>query len=830
MDAQREAASRGIKLDPNKFYPQLWQWGFGQPGIRGVIPGWHLGLTLPGIHLVDLVTSVGPTFDKAVDFLIKLDLAFFGYEIGAVIGGGIGGVVGGGAGGETGPGTEPAPEPTPTPEPEPTPTPVVVPPVPNPNPPGEVTNPVTGGIGGLTGGATSGLGDILNEITSGLGDLLGGIKDTIGGLVSTVSDTFHSVSDTIKSVNEDLIKPITGPIVSIMENYKALQAGLARDLHSGIGGLLRVPTDIANAMSSVDATMQRTVSMLGAQNAALVANQVVPGLASAGSVAMDQTRAAIATGLDEYGSDERDHHIKHIHENPEVEDLDRLANIILGVLKGEYGWAGRIAGTAIDVLMMMASLLIYQEPKNEAYHQIGRRKWPTTPLEIADALAAMRRGILSREDATYELGGHGLNPDRIATLEALERLLPADDAVLDWKARGILDVEGVTQVLTAKGWREDDIARLITAHKRLPDIAQAISWYHRGGLGISELYDVLRAFDLREADIARTEEASWLLPGAADVFTYIDRKAAIVGNDAPISLNTEPEDAVIEALKQIGIPRRTADMLWVNHFQLLPPALAVIAWFRRYINLNQLEGFLGAAGIAKEQWQNFIDLQRPLLPARSIPAYIAAGVVTEGEGMDMIRAQGYDEVTAKRIIDFALHKAHATTAKVAGELHGLTVSTVTDLYKAGSLPAAQALSMLIELGHSTEAAHLELQLIDIRQLHAERQGEAALIVAQALAGSLSFEQAQAELSTLGLSATELAKYTTQIHKLLQARTKLPSEAQVLGMYKHLIIERTDAAATLHLMGYSDVWTERLIKLEEAGHGPAPAPRPVAPGP
>jgi hypothetical protein len=702
--------------------------------------------------------------------------------------------------------------------------------VPNPNPPGGVTTPIDTGIGGLVGGTGGGLGDILSEITGGLGDLLGGIKDTLGGLVSTVSDTFHSISGTVQSINENLIKPITGPITSIMENYKALQAGLARDLHSGIGGLLRVPTDIANAMSSVDATMQRTVSMLGAQNYDLVAKQVVPGLASSGTVAMEQNRAAIAAGLEKYGSDERDHHIKHLNENPEVEDLDRLANTILGVLKGEYGLAGRIAGTVIDVFMMMASLLVFQEPKNEAYHQIGRRKWPTTPLEIADALAAMRRGILSREDATYELGGHGLNADRIATLEALERLLPADDAVLDWKARGILDVHGVTQVLTAKGWREDDIARLIQAHKRLPDAAQAISWYHRGRLTIEELYDIMRAFDMREADIARAEEGSWLLPGAADVFTYIDRKAAIVGNDAPISLNTEPEDAVIDALKQIGIPRRTADMLWVNHFQLLPPALAVIAWFRRYINLNQLEGFLGAAGIAKEQWQNFIDLQRPLLPARSIPAYVAAGVVTEGEGMDMIRAQGYDEVTAKRIIDFALHKAHAVTSKVAGELHGLTVSTVTDLYKAASLPKAEALAMLGELGHSAEAAQLELHLIDIRQLHAERQGDAALIVAQALAGSLSFEQAQAQLSTLGLAASEMAKYVTQLHKLLQARTKLPSEAQVLGMYKHAIMSREDAAATLHLMGYSDVWTERLIKLEEAGHAPATVHRPIAPGP
>jgi hypothetical protein len=137
--------------------------------------------------------------------------------------------------------------------------------------------------------------------------------------------------------------------------------------------------------------------------------------------------------------------------------------------------------------------------------------------------------------------------------------------------------------------------------------------------------------------------------------------------------------------------------------------------------------------------------------------------------------------------------------------------------------------MLGELGHSAEAAHLELLLIDIRQLHAERQGEAALIVAQAMAGTFTFEQAQAQLSTLGLSATEMAKYVTQLHKLLQARTKLPSEAQVLGMYKHAIIGREDAAATLHLMGYSDTWTERLIKLEEAGHAAAPTPRPIAPG-
>lgn len=786
-----------------------WRWVI-DPRTRGHRQHqyWSIANTQTGMALINLVVQGSGSFDTW--FRIGVGLITFGFAQGSTVGGDEGGTTGGtggvpgdvvGDGNTTG---------------------ITLDGVLS-----DIESSITADVSTAFDSLTGSIGDIVGNI----GDIIGSVSDTVGSLVSSVSDTFHQVTSLVNNINENLIKPITGPITSILENYKTLQEGLTRDLHSGVTGLLRIPQDIAGALTSVDATMSRTVAMLGAQNADLVASKVVPGLATAGAEPMEKTRAGIANGLEAYGSNERDHALHHIHDDPSVQNIDNVANIALGVLKGEYGWLGHIVGATLDVLMMLPTLLTYQEPKTELYHQIGRRKWPTTALEIADTLAALRRGILDRPDAMQELSGHGLNTDRIAVLEELERLLPGEAEALDWQARGIIDADGVRQVLTARGWRADDQARMIQAHKRLPAIAEAITWYHRGLIGAPELYDIMGAYDLREADKARSEEATWALPGAADVFAYMDRKAAISGNVAPFSLNTPPEQGVLDELRRIGIPERTADLLWVNHFQLLPAPLAVHAWFRGYINRTQLEGCLSAAGLVREQWQNYIDLQRPLLPARSIPAYIAAGVISEGEGIDIIRHSGYDDVTAQRIVNFAKTKHHpVTTPAAASALHGLASGAVMALYDAGTIDRSQAHNLLVESGQSEEAADLNLQVRDIHNQVAERNAEADLVVSRALAGQTTFDQAQSQLDALGLTTSEIARHTRQMHRLLIDKTKIPSESQILSMYKKTLITRDRAAEVLSIMGYSPEWAELLIKLEEAGHASAPTNPATAPHP
>jgi hypothetical protein len=654
------------------------------------------------------------------------------------------------------------------------------------------------------------------DIVGGIGDVLSSVRDTIGSLVSNVSDVFHTVTSTIQDINENLIKPITGPITSILENYKSLSEQLTRDLHSGVTGLLRIPGDISNALTSIDATMTRTVAMLGSANQKVIHDELGPGVGLGVTSGVEATRAALGATLDGYTTDERDHQIKHIHEDPSIEALDGLAEKILGILKGEYGYTGKVIGVVIDVLMMIPHLLLFQEPKTRHYHHLGNAKWPTETLDAATALVAWKRGIITNEDADRELAAAGFNPDRILALKALNRQLPPENALLEWEDRGFISNDDLKAALAAHGWREDDAARMIEANKRLPDVQTAIRWKRRGFIGQEELNDLLKANNLRFADQLRYVEDDAKQPGAGDVMAYVDRRAAIEANVAPESLNRLPERAVLDELATLGINERTAALLWVNHYTLLDPANAAQAWFRGYINLNQRNALYQAAGLVREQWENFTDLQRPLFTVRNVPTLLVAGIIDAQQSMDILRHVGYTDVDADRMVRYALGKRKPDNPAQADALHGLTSGTVTSLYDAGALDREQATALLVEMGFSQEAAQLSLTLRDVNNQAAERAAEANLVIAQARSGHYTFDEAQAALGQLGLSTREVAAALSTLERSLTARTKLPSEAQLVSMFKHGLLGRSALAQTLGLLGYSDSWSELLIQLAEGG--------------
>jgi len=679
---------------------------------------------------------------------------------------------------------------------------------------GGVAGSVEGSATAAVGGAQAAVGEAGNSIFGSITSTIGELRDSLRDIITPIADTVHTVSDLVKDINDNLIKPITGPITSILENYKSLSEQLTRDLHAGVGGLLRIPQDIGNALTSIDATMQRTVSMLGAANAATIRAELGPGVGTGVLMGVERTRAELGAGLDAYTSDERDHQIRHLHEDPSIEALDRVAEKILAILKGEYGWAGKLAGAVIDVFMMIPHLLLFQAPKTRHYEQLGNEKWPTQILDAATALAALSRGILPEGEAEKELAKAGFNPDRIAVLKELDRKMPSESMLLEWEARGFIGADNLADALKALSWRDDDAARIREGFKKLPDVATAIRWRRRGIIGTDEMQQILQANGLRFADHLRYVEDDAKQPGAGDVLAYIDRRAAISANVAPQSLNTLPEQSVLDELAALGIPERTAALLWVNHFILLDPASAAQAWFRGYLSETQRNACYQAAGLVPEQWQNFTDLQRPLFTARNVPTLLGAKIINAQEAMDILRRVGYEDVDADRMVRYSLQKVKPDTVVQADALHGLASGTVVSLYDAGALTREEATAHLIEMGLSIEAAQLTLLLRDVRNQADERAAEADLIIARARSGGLTYDEAQAALAQVGLSTTEIAKAMQALERVLNAKTKLPSEAQLFGLLKKELLSRSAVAETLGLLGYSEAWAELVIQLNE----------------
>lgn len=684
----------------------------------------------------------------------------------------------------------------------------------------------TGAVGGGVASAVADSGAAAAGATAAAGsavaDTLASVVSTVKDVLSPIADTIHSISSFVQDINEGLIKPIVGPITSILDNYKALSSSLTTDLHSGIAGLLKVPSDIANALGSVDATMQRAITQLGAMNEAVIQRQLGPGIAEGMGAAFGGVQAAINGGLDKSIADEKDLTLGHISEDPSLEDVQAMIDRVTSWLSSESGWLGQLAGKFVDALASTTLIFSWLEAKQHFYRQEGNVRFPTTLLQAGELTEAYRRGIITPELFFDQLRRLGYAPERVQVLDELARQLPGAQDAITWRARDMIDDANQLQILLANGWREDDAKRFIAAAKVLPDLQTAIAWWRRGLLSEEELRGIIAAANFRPEDVDRLIAGSAQLVQLDDGLRYYTRIAAQLDGVGAASIRQQIPDELEASLRHLNISISTLQALWSNHWQLLPPQLAVSAYFRGYVNLPQLKGLLSAAAIPDELHQLYIDLQRPLPSLRNIPAMLKAGILNGSEAQSKLEQLGYSLADADHIIQLALHKTAPAGTANGDELHGLTIAAVSQLYDAGTITADHAAALYARLGMGAEAVQLTLTLHDLRRDAAERRAHAELILSQAKAGHIGYTEAQAQLHGANLTSTEVDRYMAQLERAAQVRAKLPSEAQVMQLLKHEIIDRATAAETLGLLGYSDTWTERLLTLAE-GQANAPTP-------
>jgi hypothetical protein len=664
--------------------------------------------------------------------------------------------------------------------------------------------------------AASTAGDVLGSIK----DTIAGLKSAIGDIVGPIADTIHSVTDVVKDVNENLIKPITGPITSILDNYKALSTALATDLHSGITGLLRVPGDISKAVDSIDATMQRTVSMLGAANREVIHGELGPGVGVGVGLGVDHAAAAINGGLDAHAANERDNMIKRITEDPGLEDIQAIIDNIGGWLEQNVPWVSKIAGTIVNVLTSTTLIFSYLEAKQHFYRQQGAIKWPTTLLDVGMLNEAKRRGIITAELWIDQMRRLGFAPDRVDIIAELNRKIPAEAEAVEWLSRGLIERQAAIDILGMNGWREDDADRLLVAATRLPDATLLLDWYHRGLIGFDELRTILSALHFRPEDIDRLIASSEQLADAASTIAYLDRLPLVRANVAPKALTELPDEALVLALKPLGLSTDAIVKLWLNHWQLLPPPLAVAAWFRGYISRDQLEALLLAAAIPLELQQNYIDLQRPIFTLRNVPTLMRAGIIDAGQGRDYLQQAGYSLVDAEHMVQLALRK-QATTGTASGtELHGIAAASILELLDDEAIGEDAATGYLTRMGMGPQAVQLSIALHKIKRETATRRAHVELVIAKAKAGHIDYAAAQDELHRSGLTQGEVERALAVLERDVAARVKLPTEAEVFGMFKHGIIDAAKAAETLGLIGFSEQWVQRLLALHGATNAPA----------
>jgi hypothetical protein len=679
----------------------------------------------------------------------------------------------------------------------------------------DVFSTVTDTISGASSAASAvNLSGVMSAISS-VGSLIGEVSRSVHDFIDPIAQVIHGIGDTINQINDGIIKPIVDPIRESIAASSALVDALNKDLGQGLQGILQIPQDITNAVNSMDSVMQRTVMQLGALNTDTAKTVIAP--------AMDTASHIPLMAIHDYYSGSVDAIQKFLDQHQKITLTDPQTDIALlekvneglqwmSVQTGIWQTLGYWFVYLSDILPVLERR---REPALDLITERIRKDTPTGKLPASDAAAAYVRGILSLEQALDEIRVQNFSLDRAEAIIELSRtLLGVGDLLSMWHRKKIGD-QALNDKLAQLGINDLDAELLAEASYTLPDPTMVLDWRNRALVSDDEAVMMLGWNGFHPDMIPKILAASPKLMGIDDAIIHADRMSVwrdVLHVDAP---DVVVDPAVMTAGRALGLGDLATTTLWVNHFQMLGPSLACQAWFRGSVSQQQLHAMLSAAAIPSEMHATYIELQRPLIPFRTIPAMLAAGIIDEITARRNLEAYGYTPENSGNLLDYALSRGKTVSTAADNTLHGLTQSTIVELYRAGSIQRDEALSLLTAIGIADHSAALTLQLEDVRAQAAERKAETDLVIAQAESGQIDFTTAQSLLSQLGLTTLEIEKALAALLRSMNKKLKTPSESQLTSMWKHGIIDDALFHDTLVGSGYSEQWAQNLMSLAGA---------------
>jgi hypothetical protein len=653
-----------------------------------------------------------------------------------------------------------------------------------------LVNDIISSISSLVGDALSFLNSIYDRVAASITDLF----DTV---VSYISDTFNAVyeemlliADTVKATVVDLYDEVVNSIKTFVNDVVIWLDTLLDEVKLKITTLLDRAVSVVNAISqAIQDFISSVVDVVGASLRELMetASKLPAAVSELGDSfksaieefigkPLDDLPASMWTSLtdtfNELHGEQQDKVIEALHESylsgnsppKNNEELRSTFNALIpesGILRG-------IFLTFFGVLSATLSIASITSANAQIMLQEYSLTSPYAILNPADAIRANHFGITGDEDTKIILRKHGHSVNDASKLLKIGHQAPPEGEALSWYLRGIYSEGELDQALNKNGWDDVDKAALKQAAQIIPPVQDLIT------MAVREVFT----------------------PEIAERFGQFEEF---------------PKDFEKWAAK-LGLSEDWSKNYWASHWVLPSPQMGFEMLHRRVISQDDLNMLLKSADVMPFWRDKIVDISYAPFTRVDIRRMHKTGVLNEQEVFESYQDIGYNEDKARRLTDFTLKLNKEKDVDDDIELLALTRTNIINFYADGLLDKAEATSMLRGLGLSAEATDLYLTSIDLDEQRTERKDETSLILDKANAGLITFEQAQDALAELGLETREMGKAFTRLTRQQTQRTKLPSKSNLDKMLEANIIEEAEYIETLHLLGYSELWAERLLQL------------------
>ena len=627
-------------------------------------------------------------------------------------------------------------------------------------------------LSSAAGEVASGVASVASAVTGGLGktasDVANAVSD-VTGPVSSVLNTFGAAFDTI---NNDIVKPILDPIQNTYTSVNNLINVLHGDLSAGIQGLIKLPGDLSNALTSVDASFGRATAQLGSQNKDIATSIFEPTLTRITAEGLTPINATLADRLTPAYESVGQFDTVHLTEPNVTDALQTSWTRWLSKVQEGKTWIDKFWQSTIDALFGVPWLLETLVPGRERTKQEALSKLPTSLLGLGDVVRAKYRGILSESDADAEALKHGLNPGRLQVLMENQGWLPSAREALELFYRQQIDEATMIASLEKQGFSRDDISALQKSFLEPINPREAILTYARQGAASQGFLTATLASSPSQA--------------LTDLYAYRFRR---------------PETSIFD---------------WTNHWRVPEMSWWITAYYRGLVDLNTVEHAAQALMVPPELINDLISVEGETIQQWMIPDILAAGLMSEAEAINYTRYIGMGERDAKVLVQYGLSKVKAPVAAQAADLMKISVGNARTMFDDGLIDQATYAQVLVSHGYGEESTKLTVALAAQEQALAARKSTAQALVDQANSGLISDTTVETQLYALGYTDAEVVIWMNKVRAAKVAKARVPSASEFKSAWKHQLIDDAEYLQALELLGYSQQWATLLVDLAKAG--------------
>ena len=677
--------------------------------------------------------------------------------------------------------------------------------------------------------------DIFGAIVNNIGDVLKSVGTAIAQSIGPILNTVNTALQSIQKINDTIIQPITTTILATIQTIGTLTTVIEQDLHNGLQGILQIPTDIANGLGSLDATLNRTMQQLGI-NLQGTASVTLGGTANdtlwtrlhalGSSLAGPQNGSAVqATYKDKATLSEPDilqvsqQFINTIEQifNQLMHDAGGFADrTIANALQGVNDPTGIVnamlaAGLHIAFTVLAAAGETY--PLAEFLSGWTRQKLPLVKLDAGDAVTAWVRGFINDTELAQELGFAGLDATRVRALKDLAVKLLDPSTLIDMWFRTIINDADLSAALAQHGITADDQEDLKLASYRLVDVQAATIALRRGLITEEQWNDVLKTNKFTDSEMVLANSLLYA-PETSDQTIIRERLTALYSGLgwSPDAFSDVPTDLQQAVAREGGDSRQALDK-WQASYWVPQITQFVELYFRGDRTLTELYAVMDYYAVPINFRQDIIAAHRSLIPWRTIPTMLANGIISEPYAKQQLQAHGFDLTATEALLKYATTVHAKSKAQISGDPLQASVSAAHELWTIGAFTDQQYEETLVAHGFTQQQAAAIVNSQHLATTVKERKQLGQDIVNEVLAGLLTTDDANAQMALASFTEAEKAKVLRQIHKTQRATSKTPSLSELLKFVKAKIITYPEWRAAMATAGYSPKWIDAYAILD-----------------